>query len=58
MTAYKEYINPEVEFKVRQRGKKDKKQSIKGGPVEKDSKKNPLLAKRGGGRAFYKGGKV
>ena len=36
MTAYKEYINPEVEFKVRQRGKKNKKQSIKGGPVTED----------------------
>jgi len=58
MAKYKEYRTPEIEFKYRQRGKKDKKQSIKGGPVEKDSKKNPLLAKRGGGRAFYKGGKV
>ena len=55
MAKYKEYRTPEIEFKYRQRGKKDKKQSIKGGPVEKDSKKNPLLAKRGGGRAFYKG---
>ena len=36
MTTYKEYINPEVEFKVRQRGKKNKKQSIKGGPVTED----------------------
>ena len=85
MTTYKEYINPEVEFKVRQRGKKNKKQSIKGGPVTEDmikyrkressttsqesiisqprqtslSKRQGLgAALRGGGRAFYKGGKV
>ena len=36
MTTYKEHINPEVEFKVRQRDKKNKKQSIKGGPVTED----------------------
>jgi len=42
MTTYKEYINPEVEFKVRQRGKKNKKQSIKGGPVTEDRRKRSV----------------
>ena len=48
---YKEYISPEVEFKYRQRNKKDKKQTIKGGPVKKDSSKYGIRVERahGGG---------
>ena len=64
MTTYKEYINPEVEFKVRQRGKKNKKQSIKGGPVTKDMIKYGKRYEGGGrathgyGKAYLKGGSV
>ena len=60
MTAYKEYINPEVEFKVRQRGKKNKKQSIKGGPVTEDmiKRKRKGRATHGYGKAYLKGGNV
>ena len=71
MTTYKEYINPEVEFKVRQRGKKNKKQSIKkqsikGGPVTEDMIKYGKRkryegggrATHGYGKAYLKGGKV
>ena len=65
MTTYKEYINPEVEFKVRQRGKKNKKQSIKkqsikGGPVTEDmiKRKRKGRATHGYGKAYLKGGNV
>ena len=59
MTTYKEYINPEVEFKVRQRGKKNKKQSIKGGPVTEDMIKYGKRKRyEGGGRATHGYGKA
>ena len=58
MTTYKEYINPEVEFKVRQRGKKNKKQSIKGGPIKGGPVKGGGRATHGYGKAYLKGGNV
>jgi len=49
-TKYKEYINPAVEFKYRQRNKKTKDTGPEGGPVEKDSSKyGPRVKKSLGG---------